>query len=160
MAKHILTGKSVMLPLHEGPEMRMHNWWDREEKKSTWQDLNPWPLCHEACALLLCYNCYPKHHLWSLSLMSVLQSLELNGNSFFLHQSWPTSKEATTAAPSLFYFYPKERFYSWLSFQALFSTILNHLDHSVKKPCSANLFLVWFFYNIKKLTYFFRRGAQ
>ena len=105
MAKHILTGKSVMLPLHEGPEMRMHNWWDREEKKSTWQDLNPWPLCHEACALLLCYNCYPKHHLWSLSLMSVLQSLELNGNSFFLHQSWPTSKEATTAAPSLFYFY-------------------------------------------------------
>ena len=34
MAKHIFIGKSVVLHPREGPELRTHYCWDREEKKS------------------------------------------------------------------------------------------------------------------------------
>ena len=53
-----LIGKSVALHLHEGPDLRNTN--DRIEKRrkksSIQPDLNPRPLCHEACPLLLCCN--------------------------------------------------------------------------------------------------------
>ena len=59
MAKHFFVGKAVVLHLLERPELRTHYWEDREEflkKPSTRLDLNPRPLCYEACALPLCYN--------------------------------------------------------------------------------------------------------
>ena len=37
MAKPIFMGKSEVLHLCEGPELRTHNWWDREGKKKTQQ---------------------------------------------------------------------------------------------------------------------------
>ena len=59
--KHIFIGKSAVLHLLEGPELRTHYWWDREDNKkpSTQQDSNQRPLCYEACTLPLCYNHCP-----------------------------------------------------------------------------------------------------
>ena len=60
-AKQIFIGKSVVLHLLEGPELRMHNWVDIEEKKpSTRWDSNSQSLCYEACTLPLCYNRCPR----------------------------------------------------------------------------------------------------
>ena len=57
-------GKSVVLHLHEGPELRMHFWEDREgEKPSNRQDLKPQPLCYAACTLPLCCNSWPPSRL-------------------------------------------------------------------------------------------------
>ena len=72
MAKHIFVGKSVVLNLFEGPDLRKHYWEKREEKKPhSWRDSNPRPLCYEACALPLCYN-----HCFGLGSGSRVWSLE------------------------------------------------------------------------------------
>ena len=49
-----------------GTWLRTHHCWierdtekEKRKKPSTQRDLNPWLLCHEACALLLCYNHCP-----------------------------------------------------------------------------------------------------
>ena len=59
-AKHIFIRKSVVLHICEGPDLGSVT--DRIEEKrrklSTWQDWNPRPLCHKACALPLCCSCY------------------------------------------------------------------------------------------------------
>ena len=58
----IFIRKSVVLHLHEGPDLgRIANRIEeiRIKPSSTWRDLNPRLLCHEACALPLCYNRCP-----------------------------------------------------------------------------------------------------
>ena len=55
-------GKSVVLHLHEGPELRMLYWYDREEKKPAQPPLS-------RHVLLLCYNCCPNG--WKSWLMSI-----------------------------------------------------------------------------------------
>ena len=66
-AKVISIGKSVVLHLLEGPELKKHYWDNREEEKaSTGQHSNPHPLCYEAWALPLCYNRCPwKWRTWN-----------------------------------------------------------------------------------------------
>ena len=53
-------GKSVVVHFREGPELgRSSDGAEKRKKPSTQRDLNPGPLCHEACALPLCYNHCP-----------------------------------------------------------------------------------------------------
>ena len=82
-------GKSVMLHLLEGPELRTRYWEDRKEKKAQRRDLNPRLFYYEACALLLCYNrCPAKCKVVSTASMIVFTDV-LNGlNLAFILPTW------------------------------------------------------------------------
>ena len=59
-------GKSEVLHLHQGPELRMYYWYDREAKKKAqhpagFEPMISWVFALLACALPQCHNCCPTY---------------------------------------------------------------------------------------------------
>ena len=72
----------------------------RSKKPSTWWDLNPVPLCHETCALPLCYNRCPSF----LNLKTLLIDKIVPGQSVLKSEYETTYPESGANLPSDLFF--------------------------------------------------------
>ena len=96
----IFVGKAIVLHLLDGPELRTHYWENRKERKkpSTQWDLNPCPLCYEACAQPLCYNHCPRNVLYNVLMIFDFRWCFCPEEGSCSCTTWPAPRSAPTLA--------------------------------------------------------------